>query len=67
MLVKEDEFIHADRHGAIVIPEKVIPHLESAISTVIENENIILAPARDPNFTLEKLEAAWAEFESART
>ena len=31
------------------------------------NENIILGPAREPNFNIEKLEAAWAKFESART
>ena len=67
MRVKEDEFIHADRHGAIVIPEEVIPHLENAIATVIRNENIILGPAREPNFNIEKLEAAWAKFESVRT
>ncbi len=67
MRVKEDEFIHADRHGAIVIPEEVIPNLENAIATVIKNEKIILTPAREPNFNIEKLEAAWAEFEAART
>ena len=67
MFVKEDELIHADRHGAIVIPEEVIPHLENAIATVIKNEKIILTPARKPNFNIEKLEAAWAEFEAART
>ena len=66
MRVKEDEFIHADRHGAIVIPEEVIPHLENAIATTIRNENIVLGPAREPNFNIEKLEAAWAKFESAR-
>jgi len=67
MCVKEDELIHADRHGGIVIPEEVIPHLENAIATVIKNEKIILTPAREPNFNIEKLEAAWAEFEAART
>ena len=67
MCVKEDELIHADRHGAVVIPEEVIPHLENAIATVIKNEKIILTPAREPNFNMEKLEAAWAEFEAART
>jgi len=34
---------------------------------VIRNENIILGPAREPNFNIEKLEAAWVEFEAART
>ena len=67
MCVKEDELIHADRHGALVIPEEVIPHLENAIATVIKNEKIILTSAREPNFNIEKLEAAWAEFEAART
>ena len=67
MCVKEDELIHADRHGGIVIPEEVIPHLENAIATVIKNEKIILTPAREPDFNMEKLEAAWAEFEAART
>ena len=67
MRVKEDEFIHADRHGAIVIPEEVIPNLENAIATVIKNEKIILTPAREPNFNIKKLEAAWVEFEAART
>ena len=67
MCVKEDELIHADRHGAIVIPEEVIPHLENAIATVIKNEKIILTPARAPNFNIEKLEAAWLEFEAVRT
>lgn len=65
--VKEDDLVHADRHGAVVVPEEVIPHLEDAIATVISNENLILGPAREPGFTIEKLEAAWADFEARRT
>ena len=65
--VSEDDLIHADRHGALVIPEDVIPHLENAIENVIANEAIILGPARAPGFTIDKLEAAWAEFEARRT
>lgn len=67
MQVDEDDLIHADRHGAVVIPEDVIPKLEDAIATVIANENLILGPAREPGFSIEKLEAAWAEFEARRT
>ena len=65
--VAEDDLIHADRHGALVIPESVIPDLEGAIDSVIANEAIILGPAREPGFNIEKLEAAWAEFEARRT
>ena len=67
MQVEEDDLIHADRHGAIVIPDEVIDQLEDAVDTVIANENIILGPAREPSFTIEKLETAWAEFEARRT
>ena len=67
MQVGEDDLVHADRHGAVVVPEDVIPMLEDAIATVFANENLILGPAREPGFTIEKLEAAWAEFERRRT
>ena len=67
MRVAQDELIHADRHGAIVIPAEVIPTLKQAIDTVVANENIVLIPAREPGFNIEKLEAAWARFEAART
>ena len=67
MQVEEDDLVHADRHGAIVVPEDVIPELEKAIATVIANENLILGPAREPDFTIDKLEAAWADFEARRT
>ena len=67
MEVAEDELIHADRHGSIVIPHDVIPKLKSAIETVISSEAIVLGPARAPGFDIEKLEQVWTEFESART
>ena len=65
--VAEDDLVHADRHGAVVVPEEVIPMLSTSIDTVIANEEMILGPARKPDFSLEKLEAAWAEFEARRT
>jgi regulator of RNase E activity RraA len=67
MDVNEDDLVHADRHGALVIPDEVIPELNAAIETVIANEEIILGPARETGFTIEKLEEAWAEFEARRT
>lgn len=67
MRVAQDELVHADRHGALVIPNDVIPSLKQAIDTVIASESIVIAPAREPGFTIEKLEKVWAEFEKART
>ncbi|GIT93008.1 acyltransferase [Jannaschia pagri] len=65
--VAEDDLVHADRHGAVVIPEDVIGDLAAAIETVFANEATILGPARAPGFSIEVLEAAWAEFERKRT
>ena len=67
MRVAEDELIHADRHGAIVIPHDVVPNLKAAIETVIASEEIVLGPAREPGFDIAKLEKVWAEFETSRT
>ncbi|NKB26235.1 MAG: hypothetical protein GKR99_01185 [Rhodobacteraceae bacterium] len=67
MRVAQDELIHADRHGALVIPAEVLPELKQAIDTVISCEAIVLEPARAPGFNIDKLEEAWARFEAART
>lgn len=67
MRVAQGELIHADRHGALVIPEDVISELRAAIDKVIACEAIVLEPARQPGFDIHKLEEAWAKFEAART
>jgi regulator of RNase E activity RraA len=65
--VAQGELIHADRHGGLVIPKDVIPRLKKAINTVVLNETIILEPARQKGFNIDKLEEAWAKFETHRT
>lgn len=61
MSVRPDDLIHADRHGAVVIPAEHIERMASAIELVLRKEAPILKAARAPGFTLEKLKAAWAE------
>jgi len=65
--IRNNDLIHADRHGALVIPIEVISTLEAAIDKLISTEHLILNPARQPNFNFEKLEKAWSEFEKSRT
>ncbi len=67
LTVTQGELIHADRHGALVIPNDVIHLLKTAIHTVVLNEAIVLEPARQKGFNIDKLEAAWAKFEAKRT
>ncbi len=65
--VRPGALIHADRHGAVAIPEEVLPRLETAVHKLLATERLILEPARQPGFTFEKFEAAWTAFEKART
>ena len=67
MQVHDEDLVHADRHGALVIPRQVIPELHSAIEKLLTTEQLILGPARAEGFTIDKLKDAWAAFEQART
>lgn len=63
MTVRHGDLVHADRHGAVVIPAEAAPRLPEAIELCGRREAPILAAARAPGFTVEKLAAAWAEAE----
>ncbi len=67
LAVEEGDLVHADRHGALVIPSLVIPSLQHAIEKLIATERLVLDPASKPDFDFEAFAKAWAEFEAART
>ena len=67
LTVHPGELVHADRHGALVVPDDVIPDLAAAIDTLLRNEQLVLGPARESGFDFEKFEQAWQAFERART
>jgi regulator of RNase E activity RraA len=46
MAVKNDDLIHADRHGAIVVPVASIGDMRSALATLLAREAKIIAAAR---------------------
>lgn len=64
--VNPGELIHADRHGALVVPEDIADQLETAIRKLLTTERIVLDAARQPGFNFEAFETAWAAFEKAR-
>jgi regulator of RNase E activity RraA len=61
MDVSSDDLIHADRHGAVVIPRGVAARLPEACDLCARREAPILAACRSGEFTLEKLRAAIRE------
>jgi regulator of RNase E activity RraA len=60
MTVKSGDLIHADRHGAIVIPLDVAAKLPDAAELCGRRETPILEIARSKSFSLEKLKEALA-------
>ncbi|WP_300059466.1 RraA family protein [uncultured Roseobacter sp.] len=67
MRVAPGALVHADRHGAVVIPEDVVPRLSEAIATLMRSETIIFDAVKGKRLDFEEFEAVWAAFEAART
>ena len=67
MNIKPGDLVHADRHGAVVVPADVIDDLEASILKMQETERLVWDPARKKGFDFNAFEAAWNDFEKART
>jgi regulator of RNase E activity RraA len=50
MLVRNDDVVHADVHGAVVIPAEAVRALPKAIDLITRREKVILARARGAGF-----------------
>jgi len=61
MIVRSDDLMHADRHGAVVIPHEVAREVPKAAELCARREEPILKVARSPDFSLDALERAMAE------
>ena len=58
MLVRSGDLIHADRHGAVVIPEAAAAKIPAACDLLTRKEAAILDEAKKPGFNIDKLKAA---------
>ena len=67
LTVTDGDLVHADRHGALVVPSDQVKNLEAAILKLLATERLVLEPARNDGFDFEAFEAAWVSFEAART
>ena len=61
MTVRTGDLIHADQHGAVVIPHEIARDLARATVEVERKERIVIAACQAPGFTVEKLDAAYKE------
>jgi regulator of RNase E activity RraA len=60
MAVDSGELVHADRHGAVVVPGQHIGRMQAAVEGLMSREARILAAARAPEATIASIKAALA-------
>ena len=61
MLVNPGDLVHADKYGAVVVPEDVASEIPAAADRIIRREAIILKAARSPGFSTDDLRKAFEE------
>jgi regulator of RNase E activity RraA len=66
MLVSHDDVVHADYHGAVVIPAAALEKLPAAIDLMARKEKVILDAARAPGFSAAKWAEAMAGMEKVK-
>ena len=58
MRVRDGDLIHADQHGAVVIPFEAAGKLKAAADLISRREQVIIAAAQQPGFGIEALRQA---------
>lgn len=61
MVVRPGDLVHADRHGAVVVPHDLARAIAKGAGLVARRERIILDAARGPGFTVDALARAMEE------
>jgi regulator of RNase E activity RraA len=63
MVVSPNDVVHADRHGAVVVPAEAVKQLPAAVALLARREKVIIDAARSPGFSVARLRQAFAEQE----
>ena len=58
MAAKDGDIIHADRHGAVIVPKDAVLALPEAVALCMRREEPVLAAARGDGFTIARLKEA---------
>ena len=61
MRVEHDDLIHADQHGAVVIPWEVVDQVKEAADAIARRERVIIDAAQENGFDMARLRKAWGD------
>ena len=59
MEVSHDDLVHADQHGAVVVPLADAANVIEEAEKIMARERIVIDAAQQPDFNMDKLRAAW--------
>ena len=60
MEVAHNDLVHADQHGAVVIPLGDAEAIVAEAAKIMARERIVIEASQQPGFNMEKLREAWA-------
>ena len=63
MMVSSNDLIHADRHGAVVVPHAVVTRIPAAATLIARREKVLLDAAKRPGFGVAQLRDAFAQMD----
>jgi regulator of RNase E activity RraA len=61
MVVSSDDIVHADRHGAVVVPREAIAKIPAAVELLTKREKVLIDACKSPGFGIETLRQAFAQ------
>jgi regulator of RNase E activity RraA len=61
MRIGDGDLVHADQHGAVVIPQDVAHELKAAAEQIQRRERVIITAAQEPGFDMDRLRRAWGD------
>lgn len=61
MRVRDGDLIHADQHGAVVIPWDIAEKVKAAAGLIFRKEQVVIQAAQQPGFNMEALRKAWGD------
>jgi regulator of RNase E activity RraA len=63
MIVASGDLVHADRHGAVVIPPDAVPKILETAAMLVKREKVILDACKAPGFSVENLRDAFGRMD----
>jgi regulator of RNase E activity RraA len=61
MRVRHGDLVHADQHGAVVIPWEVAERVPEAAAAIARREKVIIEASKEPGFGIDRLRRAWGD------